>query len=270
MMLLLTVLPMIQLTHGLQGNKTAPLKEKNTTDIPQTGKIDTALRQTDTRNSVFQQTQAEKRDTTILQLLRALKKQNKETERRDAILIDLIKTVKRQGEALERRDAVLSGLLRQVRHSNRRQNQASANIASNRRLENHVRQLSETAMHAWNPYGKCNGGYRIRVPGTYIRYPASGFYPNRHANCEWNVEIPGNVTLRFTHFDMNRRKKNYKNDYVAVYEGSSLVGRWDTLSRPPGLLTIKGTAKITFHSRRETDSVPGTGFGLYVDGENDI
>ena len=82
---------------------------------------------------------------------------------------------------------------------------------------------------------------------------------------EWVIEVPGNVTLHFTHFDMGEGR-NARYDHVAIYQGAVKIGQWDCKSKPPSVLTLQGSIKIVFQSggayyRKSR----GDGFEIYVD-----
>merc|ERR1719376_791198 len=99
-------------------------------------------------------------------------------------------------------------------------------------------------IQALNPYSKCHG-YPITDTGIYVKYPSSGTY-DTNENCEWIINIAGNFTLTFTHFDLHR----YTSDNVAVFEGDTKIGEWDGKYSPENLpvLSLHGKVKVKFVS----------------------
>ena len=186
-------------------------------------------------------------------------------EKRDEIVFRLLKTVEKQGQEMAKRDIMLSDLLQEVRSNKDDIKELKEEVGRKHigDLERDVHRISEIMMTIpWRLHAECKHSFPIRSSYANIKYPYTGKYGN-HEDCEWNVETAGNVTLTFTHFDMNHDRRLYHDDYVAVYAGNLKVGQWDTSTGPPPVLNLKGEIRIVFQSGHRY-GYQGTGFNVYM------
>ena len=208
------------------------------------------------KNISSMQLRNEKRDEIVFRLLQTVEKQGQEMAKRDTMLIDMGETVKHQGE-------MLLDLLQEVRSNKKDIKELKEEVGRKHigYLEREVHRISEI-LTTMASYGQCGHSYPIRGSYANIKYPKSGTYGGRSENCEWTIETTENVTLTFTHFDMNHHPRYYHFDYVAVHAEEERVGQWDTATGPPPVLNLKGYIRIVFHSNAY--GYQGTGFNVYM------
>ena len=190
-------------------------------------------------------------------------------EKRDEVVFHLLKTVEKQAQQMEKRDqeiakrdAILSDLLKEVRSNKETLKRCKEEVEMKQigDLKRDVRRISEimmmTMMMTMNskPLDQCKN-FPIRSLYANIRYPPgngqSKYGPD--VQCEWNIQASENVTVTFTRFDIGGK---YYSDYVAVYAGESMVGRWHR-GQPP-VLNLRGDIRIVFRSGSQRSHYRGS------------
>ena len=153
----------------------------------------------------------------------------------------MARQMEKRDQEIEKRDLILSNLLQEV-HLN---GFFTKNVAGRlQHLSRDVRSIAQVLVFD-KPYSECKRGYPIKVTGIYIKYPATGQYKDNE-NCEWNIEVPGNISITFKQFELSSRRSD--TDYITIYEGRRKVGKWDGSSKPPLVLNLQGNVTIIFKS----------------------